>query len=101
MRLVRVPGGWADREVDLQALGWDNLLGDPRAVAAYGVDGRLFTLNDAMQELVGWPIEEIDRQGWIACLFPEPEEQAATHRNSQRLSAPGALPKRHSRSITR
>src|SRR4051794_17805147 len=100
MRLVRVPGGWADRDVDLEALGGDNLPADPPPVAASPTGGPLLVLNDAMQELVGWSTEEIDRRGWIACLWPDPEEQAATYRNTQRLAAPGAIPRRHSRSMT-
>src|SRR4051812_331234 len=101
MRLVRVPGGWADRDVDLAALGWSNLLGDTRAVAAYTIEGRLLTFNDAMQELVGWSVEEVDRRGWIACLYPDADEQAATLHNAVVLAGPGAIPRRHSRSITR
>lgn len=100
MRLVRVPGGWADRQVNLTELGWENLLVDPRPVAAYAHDGRLLVFNDPFQQLVRWPVETIDERGWIACLYPEPEEQEVTKHHARELSRPGGLPRRHSRRVT-
>lgn len=101
MRLVRVPGGWADAHVNLVELGWENLLVDPRPVAAYTHDGRLLVFNDPFQQLLCWPIETIDERGWIACLYPELDEQEVTLRHARELSRPGGLPRRHSRRVTR
>lgn len=101
MPFVRVTAGWTERGFDLHGLGWDNLLSDSRAIAVYTSDGTLLAVNDPMLDLLGWAIEDVERRGWIACLYPDPGEQLRTLHNTNELSRAGALPRRHTRAANR
>ena len=44
-------------------------------------------------------VEEVERRGWMDCLYPDPEELAVTRRNIDVLAT--GLPRRHSRTVAR
>src|SRR6516164_81884 len=76
--MARVAGGWVDPATDLSALGWNALMAAPIGIGAALTDGQLLFVNDALIDTLGFPTEVLVEKGWIACLYPDPEEQRVT-----------------------
>jgi PAS domain S-box-containing protein len=99
--LQRVPGGAVDTDIDLRTVLWDGIFFGPVALCGHGSTGCFLFANEAMLELLGYPLEALQGHAWISALHPTREEQGRTREFFAALCRPGTTALHHQRSVTR